>query len=344
MQSSLLSLDGSLTQKAQACPLLRYADQSTIHEFLGRTDHILGVVGYGAERPGALPPTHPFVAAPLLPAYGGPAFEIWTAPSPTRPCQIGRILGACSGEFAFGGVQLEENGGAALEDVVGKAYDEIFNFLEKTGFHEPIRFWNYLTAITEDEQGLERYRRFNIGRHGVFLARLRQPVPPAASCLGALHGTSMIYFLAARTPARAIENPRQVSAYAYPPVYGPQSPSFSRAGLHVQDGAETLFISGTASIVGHETRHQDNLHGQIAETIENLRALIANSGQGISPVQPQDWALKIYLRDPLYHEAVETALTVAFGAGSQRLYLHADICRPDLLIEIEALQHAAIGI
>lgn len=328
-------------QRLQVSPNLRYADQSTTQELLGRTDHILGVVGYGAGRPSALPPTYPFVAAPLLPAYGGPAFEIWTAASPTQPCQIGPIFGACSGELAFGSVQLEEGRGAALEDVAGKAYHEIFNFLEQTGFNEPIRFWNYLTAITEDEQGVERYRRFNIGRHGAFLTRLRQPMPPAASCVGAHHGASMIYFLAARTPTRVIENPRQVSAYAYPPVYGPCSPSFSRAALHVQDGAETLFISGTASIVGHETRHHGNLDGQIAETIGNLRILIANSGRNISLVKPEDWALKVYLRDPLYHEPVETALTAVFGAGSQRLYLHADICRPDLLVEIEAVQHAA---
>jgi chorismate lyase / 3-hydroxybenzoate synthase len=328
-------------QRAQASFKLHYADHSTTHELLGSTDHILGVVGYGAGRPGALPPTYPFVAAPLLPVNGGPAFEIWTATSPTRPCQIGQIFGACSGEFVFGGVQLEEGRGAALEDVVGKAYHEIFNFLEQTGFNEPIRFWNYLTAITEDEEGLERYKRFNIGRHGAFLTRLRQPMPPAASCVGAHHGASMIYFLAARIPTKAIENPRQVSAFAYPPVYGPRSPSFSRAGLHVQDGAETLFISGTASIVGHETRHHGDLDGQVAETMENLKVLIENSGRNIALVQPEDWALKVYLRDPLYHEAVETALTAAFGAGSQRLYLHADICRSDLLVEIEAVQHAA---
>jgi chorismate lyase/3-hydroxybenzoate synthase len=308
---------------------------------LGCTEHILGVVGYGAERPGALPSAYPFLAAPLLPANGGPSYEIWSITSSTRPCQIGRTFGACSSELAFGGIQLEEGEGAALEDVVANAYHEIFNFLEQTGFKEPIRFWNYLTAITEDEQGLERYKRFNIGRHSVFLTRLRQPVPPAASCVGAHHGASMIYFLASPDPARAIENPRQLSAYAYPPVYGPRSPSFSRAALHSQDGAETLFISGTASIVGHETRHPGNLRGQIAETVENLSVLAACSGRNIAQCHTEDWALKIYLRDPLYHEAVEAALTAAFGTGSRRLYLHADICRSDLLVEIEALHQAA---
>lgn len=303
---------------------------------LTRNDHILGVVGYGASRPGALPPACPFVAAPLLPASGGASFEIWTAASPTRPCGLGPVRGASSDELVFGTVTLEEDTGAALEVVVEKAYHDIFNFLAETGHQEPIRFWNYLTAITADEQGLERYKRFNIGRHRSFLARLHQAVPPAASCLGARHGASMIYFLAASEAARAIENPRQISAYAYPAVYGPRSPSFSRAGVYGQ----TLFISGTASIVGHETRHHGDLLGQLAETMENLRVLIAGAGQDILSTRPEDWALKIYLREPHYHAETEAAVTAVFGMNSQRLYLQADICRSDLLLEIEAFYRA----
>ena len=218
---------------------------------------------------------------------------------------------------------------------MARAYRDIFDFLEHTGCNQPIRFWNYLTEITEPEKGLERYRRFNIGRQSVFIDRLHQKMPPAASCLGAHHGASVIYFLAAREPAQAIENPRQIPAYAYPPVYGPCSPSFSRASLYAKGGAEILFISGTASIVGHETRHSGDLPGQIAETAENFRALIANAGT--RSLRPEEWALKIYLRDPLYQPAVEAQLTAMFGAQSQRLYLQADICRTDLLVEIEAV-------
>jgi len=154
----------------------------------------------------------------------------------------------------------------------------------------------------------------------------------------------MIYFLAAREAAKPIENPRQVSAYAYPPLYGPSSPSFSRAGWHGSDTAGTLFISGTASIVGHETRHHGDIHGQIAETLENLKALIAHAGPALAEAHPEDWALKIYLRDPLYFAAAEPAITAMFGAASQRLYLHAEICRPDLLIEIEAVCHGDVAV
>lgn len=327
--------------RTQVSLTLRYADQLAAHKLLARTDQVLGIVGYGAERPGDLPPACSFMAAPLLPVSASPVFEIWTAASSTRPCQIGAVMGACSGELAFGGVRLEEGGDTALEAVVEKAYQDIFEFLEQTGFHEPIRFWNYLTAISEDEQKLERYRRFNIGRHRAFQARLRQPVPPAASGVGAYSGASMIYFLAAREPARAIENPRQISAYAYPPVYGPRSPSFSRAALHGQGGVQTLFISGTASIVGHETLHRGDLPGQVAETMENLRVLVASAGQNTSLAQAEDWALKIYLRNPLYLTAVEPAINALFGANSQRIYLHAELCRSDLLVEIEAFHQAS---
>ena len=325
--------------RTQASFGLRYSNQFVAHKLPAH--QVLGIVGYGAERPVDLPPAFPFMAAPLLPVSVSPAFEIWTAASSTRPRQIGAVTGACSDELAFGGVRLEEDGAATLEAAAEKAYAAIFDFLEQTGFRAPIRFWNYLTAIAEDDRGLERYRRFNIGRHRAFMARLHQPVPPAASCVGAYSGASMIYFLAARESARAIENPRQISAYAYPPVYGPRSPSFSRAGLYDQGGVKTLFISGTASIVGHETLHRGDLPAQIAETLENLRVLVASAGQSTSLTRAEDWALKIYLRDRLYLAAVEPAINALFGVDSQRIYLHAEICRPDLLVEIEAFHQAS---
>ncbi len=292
---------------------------------------VLGVVGYGADR---LAADCPFVAAPLLPASGGAMLEIWTSASPVRPCQVGPVLGSCGQDMAFGAVALQEGKHAALEATVEAAYLAIFDFLDQTGFPAPIRFWNYLTAITDDDGGLERYMRFNIGRHRAFAARLRQPVPPAASGVGGDQGKSVIYFLAAREPARAVENPRQVSAYAYPPVYGPRSPSFSRASIYAQGDQQALFISGTASIVGHETRHPGDLAAQIAETAENLRALIGAAGL---PPGGQ-WFLKIYLQDPAYQDAVEPALNALFGPDSPRLYLRGDICRTGLLLEIEAFK------
>lgn len=295
-------------------------------------DRILGVVGYRAQRPQGLPPACPFIAAPLLPVSpDAEMFEVWTTATPVTYLQSGPVAGAYSEDIAFGALVLEEDASTRLEDATERAYLRVFDFLDRTGFKEPIRFWNYLTAITEDERGVERYRRFNTGRHRAFMARLNQPVPPAASCLGGGGGASVIYVLAAREAARAIENPRQISAYEYPPIYGPTSPSFSRASVH----GPNLFISGTASIVGHETRHHGDVPAQLAETIENLRVLAQAAGH---LGHPGNWAVKTYLRDAAYRGAVDRAVRKLFGADSQVLHLRADICRTDLLLEIEACQ------
>jgi len=301
-------------------------------------DTILGAVGYGADRPDFLPAECPFIATPLAAADGMAKVEIWSAAAPCRPAKVGPVSGACNGDLAFGAITLDEVGAGSLDAAVESAYLGIFDFLDATGFAAPIRFWNYLTAITEDEAGLERYRRFNIGRQQAFSARLRQPLPPAASGVGGNHGPSMIYFLAAHEPARPVENPRQVSAYQYPPVYGPQSPSFSRASIHALRSAETLFISGTASIVGHKTLHLDDLHGQIAETIENLRAVTSAAERAAAAPLGKHWAFKIYLHDAGYRETVDQAVEAAFGSDCRRLYLRGDMCRAELLLEIEAVR------
>lgn len=336
MQASLAFHDQQMPQAPGADFAVHYASPHAARPLLAQSAHILGVVGYGIEQPDFLPPDRPFIAAPLRPAAGGAMLEIWTSPSPCQPCQVGPVKGAHGGGLAFGAIKLDETKSTSLEAAVEAAYSDIFDFMDGAGFETPIRFWNYLTSITSHDQGLERYRRFNIGRHRAFSARLRQPLPPVASGVGGQHGASMIYFLAAHEPAAPIENPRQISAYAYPPLYGPRSPSFSRASIHRQGGSQALFISGTASIVGHETRHSGDLHGQIAETAANLRALISTAAQTASAPLNGAWAVKIYVHNPAYCPAVAPAIDTVFGANCQRLYLRGDICRPELLVEIEA--------
>jgi chorismate lyase / 3-hydroxybenzoate synthase len=330
---------GTLDQAATAAPRLavRYADVSNAPALLAEPGAILGVVGYGAARPAFLPEPCPFMSAPLAPAAGGAMLEIWRVAAPCRPLRFGAVTGACNEDFAFVSVTIDEAGSACLEDAVEGAYSSLFDCLDAAGFAAPLRFWNYLSAITHDEHGLERYRRFNIGRHAAFSARLRDPLPPPASAIGGHLGTSVIYALAGHQPARMVENPRQVSAYAYPPVYGPRSPSFSRASIHGLGTAETMFISGTASITGHETRHVGDLHSQIAETIENLRVLNQEAARPTAP--GEDWACKIYLRDEADHEPVRRAVHAAFGPTCHCLYLHGDICRAELVVEIEVFQH-----
>ena len=329
----------ALSKKTEASAFaIHYLKTSELADYLSAAGgSVLGVIGFGADRPAALPEACPFAAALLPTATPEAAFEVWSGPSTARYHQVGSVVGACAGDFAFGVLEPDEAAAGSFEELAEKAYLDIFDFLDATGHGSPLRFWNYLPWITADDNGLERYRRFNIGRYNAFSARLASPLPPAASAVGSRSGSPLIYFLAGREPPRAIENPRQVSAYAYPPIYGPRSPGFSRASLVGTGDAASLLISGTASIVGHESLHLDDPAAQIAETLDNIAALIGEAERNGFTGQSGRWAFKIYLRDPAYRDMVQSAIDTVFGEDCERLYLRADMCRSELLVEIEAV-------
>jgi chorismate lyase / 3-hydroxybenzoate synthase len=201
--------------------------------------------------------------------------------------------------------------------------------------------WNYLPDINRDSGGTERYRQFNSARQHALRASGRALAGnvPAASALGAARASPLVvYFLAGRTAPIFVENPRQVSAYHYPRQYGSHSPVFSRAALLRQRASLTLFISGTASIVGHRSLHVGDTAAQTRETLANIEALLAEANRVASGAHFSLDALacKVYVRRPADLPVIQAELARAFGPDARIVYLQADICRQDLLVEIEA--------
>jgi chorismate lyase / 3-hydroxybenzoate synthase len=161
---------------------------------------------------------------------------------------------------------------------------------------------------------------------------------PAACALGSPSGSPIsIYFLAARRPPKMIENPRQTSAYHYPPKFGKHSPIFSRACVWGESAR--LFVSGTASIVGHETIHRGDVVAQTRETLVNIGALLeeANRVVGADRYSLDGLKLKVYVRNPADLPAIEATLAQLLRPAAGIVYLQADVCREDLLVEIEAV-------
>jgi enamine deaminase RidA (YjgF/YER057c/UK114 family) len=161
-----------------------------------------------------------------------------------------------------------------------------------------------------------------------------------------------VYFLAGREPPLAIENPRQVSAYRYPDIYGLRSPTFSRAALvDVEGGRNALFISGTASIVGHQSMHVGDVRRQTEESLANIAAVLdataARADRGAAAFSASDLICTLYLREPadlpVVREVFEQTVGPDSPAARGAIYLHADICRADLLVEIEAHGFARSG-
>ncbi|WP_026181424.1 hypothetical protein [Thioalkalivibrio sp. ALJ7] len=228
------------------------------------------------------------------------------------------------------------------EPLTERAYQEILAGCQALGFEHLVRVWNYFPAINEPVAEQERYRGFCSGRARVFesLPEYERNLP-AATAIGTHADGLLIYFIATQEAAARIENPRQVSAYRYPRQYGPRSPSFARASLW-QSGPESaeLFISGTASIVGHESRHAGDLEAQIDESLRNIGVLLeeAATHHPVGVEGPKALSmLKVYLRHAKDAPAAERHLRTRLGDDVPCLLLHGDICREELLVEIEGL-------
>lgn len=298
--------------------------------------HILSVIGFG--RAIALPET---ACAPLwidIPVLGknDNSLEIWSSDAPVSTFEHEGIRGAGDGTVLFGSLSLEQRAGDTLEMLAAQAYMRIFRFIDQFGYGNLLRVWHYFPHINDDENGLERYRGFNVGRHASFVANGRnigEEDVPAASALGSNSGSLVIYFMASKLPGKGVENPRQVSAYQYPQTFGPSSPIFVRAMSATLGGQYCFFISGTASIVGYETQHQGDVERQTAETLLNIRTLLQQIPH-YDPAQGR-MLLKAYVRHPADLPMVRAKVEAEFGPACKVVYLHSNICRSDLLLEIE---------
>jgi chorismate lyase / 3-hydroxybenzoate synthase len=301
----------------------------------------LGALGYGGRADAAWSSG---VTAPLLLLdQAGTVGDLWLAGDRIDSGRSGGVHWRSDGHWVFGSIDLDEDSGG-LEQLARSGYRDLFQALQDTGCPHLLRIWNYLPRINDDGGGLERYRQFNLGRQQAFIdaGHAIYEGSPAACALGVQRGALGIRFLAGRCAPLAIENPRQVSAYRYPSAYGPRPPTFSRAALaDIGGGQLGLFISGTASIVGHATVHAGDIAEQTRETLRNLGAVIAAANERCSAQFGLD-ALDavVYVRHPSHAPLVRQLLEDVLGSAAPTLqsavYLEADICRHDLLVEIEA--------
>ena len=312
---------------------------------------VLAMVQFEPEAPLLALPQVP-TAHVMLPVLNGDdvTVEVWRLAGPMSWGQHGQVRYRHNSRLLFATLSVEEaqltdqSGAAsagALRDATQSAYRELFAALSSQGFEHPLRIWNYLPQINGENTGGERYWEFISARQAALAGVGRETAGnvPAASALGA-NGTSplTIYCIASTCAPIALENPRQRSAWNYPVQYGPKSPIFARACIE-NDPAQTLFISGTASIVGHESAHAGDVRAQTIETLRNVRAVLAaaNARVGAQRYALEQLSYKVYVRRPDDLATIQAELRAAIGPAAPMLYLNADICRRELLVELEAV-------
>lgn len=229
------------------------------------------------------------------------------------------------------------------------------------GLEQMVRTWIYVNQITDGPPGRQRYQELNRARtdfyRGVsFGGRLRgagtpEAVYPASTGIGT-QGDRIAMACVALDSRREdvfivpLENPDQNRACAYESRYSPQSPKFARAVAVVQGDVVSTLVSGTASILGSKTVHPGRIDRQTEQTLANIETLIAKRNfarhglPGAGATLEDVAKLRVYVKrtEDYEHcrEIVERHLPRV-----PAIYLHADICRPDLLVEIEAVAFSA---
>jgi enamine deaminase RidA (YjgF/YER057c/UK114 family) len=216
------------------------------------------------------------------------------------------------------------------EDQARAVFEKMESLLQQADlvFTDIVRTWIYLKDLLKwyDEFNAVRTRFFE--ERGVFDHRV-----PASTGIGAgsAMGENMVSALLAVKPKNdrvnlcAVPSPLQCPAIDY-------KSSFSRAVEIDRPGSRLLIISGTASIEpGGETAHIGNCEKQIELTMEVVHAILASRGMDWSDTSRAIAYFKDISDAPLLtaycdrHQLPELPVAIS----------HADVCRHDLLFEIE---------
>ncbi|HTL58175.1 MAG TPA: RidA family protein [Candidatus Limnocylindrales bacterium] len=267
---------------------------------------------------------------------------------------------------SYDGVRWVHCSGICVGESSGGAYEQTISALEQmqaalikggSDFRHVVRTWFCLGDITATENGKQRYMELNRARTD-FYNEIRfccsLPVPtiphgiyPASTGIGMAGkglNASCISLQTTRKDAflLPLENPLQTPAYAYPPKYSEKSPKFSRAKAFVQGRYVTTWISGTASVVHSESRFFGDVAQQTIQTIDNMQRLIAPENFAFHGIKGagatlQDVAkIRVYLRHAKDLAVCKPICEERFGSVPA-IYAVADICRPELLVEIEGV-------
>jgi enamine deaminase RidA (YjgF/YER057c/UK114 family) len=306
-----------------------------------------------------------FVVQP--PANGARiAVEAWAIGGPDV---VVESLSPNAVRVAYDGLQWLHTAGleAGVAPAVTPAADEVFArntaLLVAAGMDwgHVVRTWWYLGDITEPGQDGQRYQELNRARaeafrsvrfgHGHAVAKPHVIGYPASTGIGMAAGSGLsLATLALKTNRRDVrllplENPLQTPAYDYAACYSPQSPKFSRAMALLLPDYLTLWISGTASIINSEVIYPQSIVAQTEQTLDNIAALIspanfARHGQSRAGATLADLAkVRVYVKRAVDVAACRAVCQRRLG-NVPAVFVVADVCRPELLVEIEGVAFA----
>jgi len=223
---------------------------------------------------------------------------------------------------------------------------EVFNTVNFP-INSIVRKWNYLEDILGFDGTKQRYQEFNDVRSVVYGNAFVKGGYPAATGIGMNRGGVILEFVAVKSNnlvSCAVDNPEQISAHHYSEevLVGEQctlktTPKFERARYLELFKRKLIFISGTASILGEKTVGVGDAVKQTEVTIENIARLYSKEildNISTENLQPKYGHARVYVKNRKDFAAIKNTFKRHFG-NLPVVYIIADICRDDLLVEIE---------
>lgn len=244
-----------------------------------------------------------------------------------------------------------------FEAAINYSFVEMSERLKSLRFsmRDCIRLWMLIPRINEKCVAETNYQISNRSRIRWFEG-MRFPITPSGDLKKAYPastgiGSNMKAFAISAIACHpgtqallaALENPAQVPAFHYPEHESRYSPLFSRGIALVIGGDALVFISGTASIRGAVTCYPHDVKRQVIATLENLDILLSTEnlsrcnpplfGNGLASLRQ----CTVYVRRAESAEIVSELVTAALPPNTPLTIVEAEICRPDLLVEIEGI-------
>lgn len=256
-------------------------------------------------------------------------------------------------EIVAGGID-----GDCVNQTLAEQCKSIFEQMEailakyNCGVERIVRQWNYIEHITRMEDGEQNYQVLNDAR-SEFYAKgdWSKAGYPAATGIGSTAGGVVVDFNAlVRCDGAqyvALDNPLQIAAHVYSDclLLGEAevktTPKFERAkGVAAEGVRPMIYVSGTAAIRGEESL-EISAAEQTVITMENIAYLLSKENQErygvVGELEDMECGnLRVYIKYATDFKQVKAEVE-RMAPGVPSIYLFGDVCRDELLVEIEGV-------
>ncbi len=255
---------------------------------------------------------------------------------------------------------------SSVKESIREQSDRLFiklaEILKKEEFvvSDIIRQWNYIPQIVAvDQDNYQHYQAFNDSRTAFYRSGDWSKCGyPAATGIGMDCGAVTVDIVAVKYNANSqykivpIDNDLQRAAHVYSQqvligaqmdeIEGCSTPKFERAkAVGCKQHGYKCYISGTAAIRGEASMDSKDAAMHTIQTMENVEHLISDHtcekyGIELGCSQREIIASRTYVKNPSDTEKIKAEVDNRWSDTSA-IYLKADVCRDELLVEIEAI-------